>query len=149
VVILGLFSDNTFVAYYAAGDKIVRALTDGLHIPLSQAIFPHVGRLASQSPQAALRFAARVARLLSLATLTISAATFFAAPWIARIVLGHNAGGSVPVIRILSLLPLVVGLSNIFGTQIMVNFGLKKLLARILAAPAFEPRPRAWCWSCI
>ncbi len=134
VVILGLFTDNTFVAYYAAGDKIVRALTDGLHIPLSQAIFPHIGRLASQSPQAALRFAARVARLLSLATLTISAGTFVAAPYIARIVLGHNAGGSVSVIRILSLLPLVVGLSNIFGTQIMVNFGLKKLLARILAA---------------
>ena len=134
VVILGLFTDNTFVAYYAAGDKIVRALTDGLHIPLSQAIFPHIGRLASQSPPAALRFAARVAKLLSLATLTISAGTFFAAPYIARVVLGHNAGGSVPVIRILSLLPLVVGLSNIFGTQIMVNFGLKKLLARILAA---------------
>lgn len=134
VVILGLFTDNTFVAYYAAGDKIVRALTDGLHIPLSQAIFPHIGRLASQSPPAALRFAARVARLLSLATLTISVGTFVAAPYIARIVLGHNAGGSVPVIRILSLLPLVVGLSNIFGTQIMVNFGLKKLLARILAA---------------
>ena len=134
VVILGLFTDNTFVAYYAAGDKIIRALTDGLHIPLSQAIFPHIGRLASQSRPAALRFAGRVARLLSLATLAISVTAFVAAPWIARIVLGHNAGGSVPVIRILSLLPLVVGLSNIFGTQIMVNFGLKKLLARILAA---------------
>jgi PST family polysaccharide transporter len=134
VVILGLFTDNTFVAYYAAGDKIIRALTDGLHIPLSQAIFPHIGRLAFQSQPAALRFAARVARLLSLATLTISAGTFVAAPWIARIVLGPNADGSVPVIRILSLLPFIVGLSNIFGTQIMVNFGLKKLLARILAA---------------
>lgn len=134
VVVLGLFTDNTFVAYYAAGDKIIRALTDGLHIPLSQAIFPHIGRLASQSPPAALRFAARVTRLLSLATLTISAGTFLAAPWIVRIVLGPNAGGSVPVIRILSLLPFIVGLSNIFGTQIMVNFGLKKLLARILAA---------------
>jgi PST family polysaccharide transporter len=134
VVVLGLFTDNIFVAYYAAGDKIVRALTDGLHVPLSQAIFPHIGRLASQSQQAALRFAARVGKLLSLATLAISAGTFLAAPFIARVVLGRTAGGSVPVIRILSLLPLLVGLSNIFGTQIMVNFGLKRLLARILTA---------------
>ncbi len=134
VVILGLFTDNTFVAYYAAGDKIIRALTDGLHIPLSQAIFPHIGRLASQSKQAALQFVARVAKLLSLATLTVSAVTFLAAPSIARVVLGKTADGSVPVIRILSLLPFIVGLSNIFGTQIMVNFGLKKLLARILGA---------------
>ena len=53
------------MAYYAAGDKVVRAATDGLQLPLSQAIFPHIGRLASQSKQAALRFAGRVAALVS------------------------------------------------------------------------------------
>jgi polysaccharide transporter, PST family len=134
IVILGLLTDYTFVAYYAAGEKIVRAATDMLHIPLSQAIFPHIGRLASQSRPAALQFAGRVAKFLSLATATISAGLFLAAPYLTRIVLGDASGGSAPVIRILSLLPFIVGLSNIFGIQIMVNFGLKKPLARILAA---------------
>jgi PST family polysaccharide transporter len=135
IVILGLLTDNVFVAYYAAGDKIVRAATDGLHIPLSQAIFPHVGQLAGRSKAAALRFAARVAKLLSAATLLISVGLFAAAPYIARIVLGAEARSGVPtVIRILALLPFLVGLSNVFGVQIMVNFGLKKLLARILLA---------------
>jgi PST family polysaccharide transporter len=132
IVILGLFTDSTFVAYYAAGDKLVRAAVDGLQLPLSQAIFPHIGRLASQSRQAALRFAGKVAGLLSAATLVISAGLFFAAPYIARIVLGRHSAGGVPVIRILSLLPFIIGLSNIFGVQIMVNFGLKKQLARIV-----------------
>jgi len=132
IVILGLFTDSMFVAYYAAGDKIVRAATDGLQIPLSQAIFPHIGRLAAQSKQAALHFAGRVAGLLSGATLLISAGLFLAAPQITGLVLGGEAAGGVPVIRILALLPFLIGLSNIFGIQIMVNFGLKRQLARIL-----------------
>jgi len=40
----------------------------------------------------------------------------------------------VSVIRILSPLPFVIGLSNIFGVQIMVNFGLKRAMTRIVTA---------------
>jgi PST family polysaccharide transporter len=133
IVILGLLTNDVFVAYYAAGDKIVRAATDGLHVPLSQAIFPHIGQLAARSRPAALRFAARVAKALSAATLLISAGLFLAAPYIAGVLLGADARGGVPaVIRILAPLPFLVGLSNVFGVQVMVNFGLKSLLARIL-----------------
>jgi PST family polysaccharide transporter len=38
----------------------------------------------------------------------------------------------VPVIRILAFLPFITALSNILSVQVMVNFGLKRLLARIL-----------------
>jgi PST family polysaccharide transporter len=134
VVILGLFADNVLVAYFAAGEKIVRAATDGLMIPLSQAIFPHIGRLASQSKQAALRFAARGAGVLSIVTAMISAALFLGAPYIAQAVLDEDWQGGASVIRILSFLPFIIGLSNVFGVQIMVNFGLQETLTRILTA---------------
>ncbi len=134
IVILGLLTDTTFVAYYAAGDKIVRAASDGLLAPLSQAVFPHVGRLAAQSKQAALRFAARVATLSGAATLVISAGLFLAAPYLAGFVMREKAAEGVGVIRVLSPLPFVIALSNLFGIQIMVNFGLKQTLTRILTA---------------
>lgn len=134
IVVLGLLTDHVYVAYYAAGEKIVRAASDGLLVPLSQAIFPHVSRLASQSQQAALRFAARVSGLLSIATLAISIGLFFGAPYIARAVLGQDSQEGAAVIRILSLLPVVIGLSNILGVQIMVNFGMKRIFTRILVA---------------
>ncbi|MEN6578788.1 MAG: flippase [Phycisphaerales bacterium] len=132
VVVLGLFADNVFVAYYAAGEKIVWAAADGLMNPLSQAIFPHISRLALQSKQAALRFANRVAALLSVVTLLISAGLFLAAPCIARFALDQDSQGGATVIRILSLVPFLVGLNTVFGVQIMVNFGLQRLFARIL-----------------
>jgi PST family polysaccharide transporter len=132
VVILGLLTNNVFVASYAAGDKIVRAAADGIHMPLSQAVFPHIGQLASRSRPAALQFAARVAKLMSAATLVIAVGLFLGAPYIARILLGAESEGCVPVIRILAPLPFIVGLSNVLGIQVMVNFGLKELLAKIL-----------------
>ncbi len=133
VVILGLLTDNIFVGYYAAGDKLVRAV-QSLQLPLSQAIFPHIGRLAAQSRQAALAFITKVTWLVSVVTLAASVALLAGAPFIARVTLGPRFEAAVPVIRILSLLPLLGGLTNMFGTQIMVNFGLKKVLARILIA---------------
>jgi len=132
-VILGLFTDLTFVAYYAAGDKIVRAV-QGLQLPLSQAIFPHIGRLASQSRQAALVYAGKIARLVSVVALAMSAGLFFGAPYITRAVQGQPSAEGTAVIRILSALPFIIGLSNIFGIQILVNFGREKTLTKILLA---------------
>jgi PST family polysaccharide transporter len=132
-VILGLFTDYAYVGYYAVGDKIVRAV-HGLQLPLYQAIFPHMGRLASQSRQAALAYASKVARLVSVATLALSAGLFLGAPYIMRIVQGEPSAEGTAVIRILSFLPFVIGLSNILGIQIMVNFGLQRALTKVLIA---------------
>ena len=131
IVILGLLTDSTFVAYYAPGEKIARAAADGLQQPLSQAIFPHIGRLASQSRSAALRFTAKTAKIAGAASLAISVALFVAAPYVSSI-FGPKFEAGVPVLRILSLLPVLICLSNIFGVQVMVNFGLQRLLTRIL-----------------
>ncbi len=132
VVILGLCADYTFVAYYVTGDKIVRAVR-GLQLPLSQAIFPHIGRLASQSRPAALAYAARVGLLVGIVTLAMSAGLFLGAPTLARAMLSRSQSQEgASVIRILSFLPFIIGMSSILGQQIMVNFGLERLLARIL-----------------
>ena len=99
--------------------------------PLSQAIFPHIGRLASQSRSAALRFTAKAAKIAGAASLAISVALFVAAPYVGSI-FGPKFEAGIPVLRILSLLPVLICLSNIFGVQVMVNFGLQRLLTRIL-----------------
>jgi PST family polysaccharide transporter len=131
-----LFADVSSVGYYAAGDKIARAV-QGLQIPLSQAIFPHVGKLASESRRAALTFTSHIIKIVSVLTLGLSVALFAAAPYIARAALGPKFGPGVTVIRSLSFLPFIIGLSNIFGVQIMVNFGLKRAMTRILATAGF------------
>jgi PST family polysaccharide transporter len=129
-IILGLLTNNDYVAYYAGGDKIVRAI-QGLQLPLSQAVFPHIGKLAAESKKGALAFAAKLVRLVGAVNLILSIGLLVLAPFICRIVLGPKLPGSVPVVRILSFLPLIIGVSNVFGMQVMVNFGLKKALMKV------------------
>jgi PST family polysaccharide transporter len=130
-VILGLFSNNTIVGYYSAGDRLVKASL-GLLIPLSQTIYPYVSKLASESKEIALSFIKNIIKLTGLVTLFISAVLFLAAPQISNVVLGIQFKESIPVIRIFALLPFLVSMSNIFGIQVMLNFGLKKAFTKIL-----------------
>lgn len=132
-LILGLFTDFTYVGYYAAGDKIARAVS-GLQLPLSQSIFPHIGRLASQSRRAALAYAGKIARLVFVATMATSIGLFFGAPYLTQAVQGRPSAEGTAVIRILSFLPFFIGLGNVLGIQIMVNFGLQRALTKILIA---------------
>jgi polysaccharide transporter, PST family len=129
-VLLGLLTNNEFVGYYAAGDRIVRAI-QGLQLPLTQAVFPHMGKLASESKTAALAFAGKLLRLTASVNLVLSAGLLVLAPQICHIILGPKLPASIPVVRILSFLPFVIGVSNVFGTQVMVNFGLTRSRMRV------------------
>lgn len=131
--ILGLFTNNTIVGYYSAGEKIVRA-AQGLIGPLSQTIYPYISKLASESREAALEFVRKVVKLVGGATLGISIMLLIFAHQISDIVLGIQFKESILVIQILSFLPFIIGLSNIFGIQVMLNFGLKQVFTRILIA---------------
>jgi PST family polysaccharide transporter len=57
---------------------------------------------------------------------------FLQAPQIVRLVLGHQYEPTIMVVRIMSFLPFIGSIGNILGTQLMINFGLSKLFARVI-----------------
>lgn len=134
--ILGLFTNNTVVGYYSAGEKIVRAV-QGVIIPVSQTIYPHISKLASESIESALTFIRKIIKLVGIPAFILSLALFMFAPQITDIILGKQFKESISVIHILAFLPLLVGLSNIFGVQVMLNFGLKKIFTKIIIMASF------------
>jgi PST family polysaccharide transporter len=50
--------------------------------------------------------------------------------------LGPKYVESIPVLRTLAFLPFVITLSNVFGTQTMLTFGMNKLFSRIVISAA-------------
>ncbi|MHA1380655.1 MAG: flippase [Candidatus Helarchaeota archaeon] len=129
--ILGLFTNNIIVGYYSAGEKIIRAV-QYLLTPLSQTIYPHISKLATESKEKALSFIRKILKYVGSISLVISVFILAFSPKISNILLGNQYEKSIPVIQILAFLPFLIGISNIFGIQIMLNFGLKKVFTNIL-----------------
>lgn len=129
--ILGLFTNNITVGYYSAAEKLIMA-ANGLLNPISQTIYPYISSLASKSKVAALNLVRRIAIIMGAATFILSLFIFICAPLIVDIILGDNYGSSVNVLRIMSFLPFMICLSNMFGIQIMLPFGFKKEFSAVI-----------------
>ncbi len=129
--ILGIFTNNTMVGYYSAGERIIKA-AQWLLTPLWLTIYPHISRLSVESKGKALSFIRKITGLVIVFTLAMSFSLLIFAPQISTIILGKQFEKSIIVIQILSFLPLITGLGNIFGTQTMLNFGLKETFTKII-----------------
>jgi len=131
VFILGIFTNNTIVGYFAAADKIIQAFK-GLIGPVSQAVYPYVSKKTSISKAAGLIFIKKLALYIGVFTGFISLFVFVFADILVSLLLGEQYQSSIIVLRILALMPFMIGLSNIFGIQTMLNFERQKPFSRIL-----------------
>ena len=129
--ILGLFTNNTIVGYYAAAEKIIKAV-QGLLSPISQTVYPHISKLASESKERALNFIRKLVKIVGGISFVISFSIFIFANFVVNILLGPQYQQSIIVLRILAFLPFIIGLSNIFGIQTMLTFNLKQAFSKIL-----------------
>ncbi len=131
--ILGLLTNNIFVGYFAAADKIIQAFK-GLMGPVSQSIYPYIAKKVSLSKEDGLNFIRKVAFYVGIATGFVSLFIFIFAGFLVNLLLGKQYYHSIIVLKILALMPLLIGLSNIFGIQTMLNFDRKKAFSKILIA---------------
>ena len=131
--ILGLFTNNTIVGYFAAADKIIQAFK-GLMGPVSQTIYPYVSKKVHHSKEDGLKFIKKVAFYIAIFTSLVSLFIFTFAEFLVNLLLGAEYQNSIIVVQILALMPFMIGLSNTFGIQTMLNFGRKKPFSEILIA---------------
>jgi PST family polysaccharide transporter len=128
---LGMYHNYEIVGYYAIGEKIIRAIV-GLLQPVNQAIFPFISRKMKCSTDIGVKTAMKFLKYIIVITFLMSASTFIFAEEITYLIAGNVYNKSVIAIKILSFLPLFIGVANIFGVQIMLNIGLKKEFTYIL-----------------
>lgn len=133
--ILGLFTNNTVVGYFAAADKIVQAVK-GLYQPVSQSIYPLIGKKIHEDKQAGLAFIQKTTRVVGIGMFVISILLFLLAEPIVNLLLGQQYQQSVLLLQIMAFLPFMIALSNMFGVQTMLNLGYKQAFSRILVLAA-------------
>lgn len=129
-VILGSLAGYNAVGFYSAGEKIVRATQQMLN-PVFQVFYPHVSKMAADSRKKAIVFVRKIAGVVGLFTFILSCAILLAAPEICNVFLGSQFRGSISILRILSFLVFVQGLSQVFLSQIMLSFGDDRVVSLI------------------
>lgn len=129
--ILGLFNNNTIVGYYSAAEKIARAV-QGLISPLSQAIYPNISKLASESKTKANNFLYKLSWIISPGTFILSMVLFIFSEKIILVVLGAKYIPSIIVLKILAFLPFIVGSATVFANLFLLAFGYIRQWTQII-----------------
>ncbi len=133
--LLGLFANNTIVGYYAGADKI-RIAFQGIHSTLSLSVFPFVSNLVKESYEKFINFNRKLLILSGTSGLIISVILFVFSNPITNLILGKDFTDSADLLRIISALPLLISLSNVFGIQTMLPMGFDKSFNKILGFAA-------------
>ncbi|MDO9162966.1 MAG: flippase [Methylococcaceae bacterium] len=116
---LGIMVDTAAVGYFSLADK-VRTLAQSMLDPVSQALFPRMSHLYENDRAAAQTLLKRSLAFVLLIAGCATTVLWFGADMIIMLLSGKDFGEAAKVLKVIAFLPLLVGLSNVFGVQVML-----------------------------
>lgn len=126
-VILGFLADDTAVGYYATAIKICK-IPLAFMTALSNALIPRISASFSSGNQEYVRnLVQKSFAYIILVSLPIGAGLLLLAPELVAVLANQKYAPAIPVIRTMAPLTLIIGLSNLFGIQILTSMGKEKL----------------------
>jgi len=134
-------SSNRFILRFLSGDRgvgmllIAQRIIDAakaLVLALSEAFFPYISHLSATKRSQALDLFRRAERALALPFGALSLALFALAPLAIRFAGGRQYAAAVPLLRLMSPIPLILAYGTLYATQFMMGLGYKKQWSRII-----------------
>jgi polysaccharide transporter, PST family len=114
VVILAYFSNPTEVGKYAAVEKIMRGFCYLIYIPLSQSFYPKISSISVNDLPEAGKLLRKILIFIFVIMLGVFVFMFFLSPYLVDF-LGKDYQGTLIIFRIMSFIPMFIGLGGIFG----------------------------------
>ena len=120
-VILGFFADSVNVGFYSAAMKLVAVVQGLVAMPLNLSLFPHIAAAFMESKDNGVRNLKKAVVATGGLTLAASLVTFFASGIVIKVIFGKSFLPAIATLRILAFVPFIIGLSNVFGVQGLLN----------------------------
>jgi polysaccharide transporter, PST family len=130
IFILGFFASNTVVGYYSSAEKIVKAIASAIS-PLTQTFYPFLSKALQESRERTISILSKIFLLITVGMGIMSLLIGVNAKLLVNVALGPNYEATIPLLQILSVLPLILGWASVFGILTMINLNFKKELSRI------------------
>jgi len=130
-VILGLLTTEKEVGIFTAASRVIAVVQSVMLLPMSQALFPHIGTAFSKGKEEGIEEVKKVFPIVMLYTLTMCLFAALFAPLIVHILYGAKFENSIWILRILAISPFVASISNVMGVQTLLNLKLDKIYFRV------------------
>lgn len=130
VIILGWFASKAEVGYYTVSQMLLGMAVSVISAPISLAIYPHIGKSFAISREHGIETVKQILPIVFYITFGVSLVLLLFAPIVIHLLYGKAFDNAIAVLQILSFQPLIIGMSNVFGIQVMLNMGLDKLFFR-------------------
>lgn len=132
---LGWIAGPIVLAYFNLADKI-RGAAQSVLSPISQALFPRMSHLVCSNGVDAYKLIKFGVRTISVLGGVVGILLWLFADWLILVIGGESFAPAADVLRWLAPLPFIIGLSNVFGVQIMLPYRLNRWFSTILIAAA-------------
>ena len=130
--LLDVITQNpVWVGYYAAGEKITRAIASAF-TPITTALYPYITKRIYENKEAGIKLFFKFLKWVALGGALASVLTFLLSDMISGVILGEDFLPSASVIRILSVIPFFGTVGAMLTYQLFINIGLKHVITRIL-----------------
>lgn len=159
VVLLGFLANNTAAGYFAGTSKVIGVIMTVMLMPLSYILYPKIAHSMHQCKEQGIELLQKTIWISLGMGLAMSACVFIFSKWIILILFGKSFMPARTSLEIMSVLPLLIALSNAFGIQGMLNFKMDKDFLKITALgavlcvglnflliPLFSQNGTAWAW---
>jgi PST family polysaccharide transporter len=130
-IILNTVASAAEVGYMNAAYRLIIA-SKALTNPITTAVYPHMSKLARNSPQEGLRFFRKQVLWMAAPFLVISLGMLVFSPLAVRIIYGGRFQESGVLLQIMSFTPVIHSVSMCFGTYYMLAYGFEKEWSKII-----------------
>lgn len=133
VFFLGLISLPYNVGIYSAGTRLESMAESFVGLALNQAFFPIVAQAFGQGREQGLRMVRNTFFPLFILMAAVSIGLWLVAPFFIKLLYGAKFQEAVTILRIVCVLPLIIGLSNLLGLHTMLNLRMDRAFFTVTA----------------
>ena len=133
-VVLGFLANDAAVGIFSASEKIIRSLIN-LFSSVSQVTFPRINFYFRESKELALEFGIKLLKYTALFSSITGLLLIITAPLIVKVLFGvPQYDETTDILRLSSFIPFFALCNGILAVNLLVTFGLKKYLFKIVGA---------------
>lgn len=133
VFILGLMSVPYNVGIYSAGTRLESMAESFIGLALNQAFFPVVAQAFGQSREEGLRMVRNTFFPLAALLGLVAVGLWVVGPFALTLLYGAKFQEASTILRVVAVLPLIIGLSNLLGLHTMLNLRMDRAFFMVTA----------------